>query len=867
MASNEKSLKPQEDPTSKTQSPPTLIKPNIPKYIYKTNKWRVKLYHLNENGQWEDFGIGYVFCALEQKNTPEENTNSEEFQKLIMLNEDTGKQMFSVDIKKNSVDFNNQRGVIITWKEGNDISEDNIAISFQEKEGALEIWNNILTNQGKNPYDQCNIFICDNQPETDLEVSIQNLPNLVRELGNDMIESKVNNFVSFLKNTNYEFILKLGELLKDEEKKLEEIKSSISTETNYTIIPPNLITENKKNENNINRTNKNGKNTNITNQASLIEKQMYKSPHMENINYIFNIIKNLILLGNKELIEILLSDDCYLITFGALEYDFETFKIVPHRKYFKEVVKFKNPLNIKDEKLLQKINQNIRLSYLRDTVLPRSIDSITIKAINFTIQQNNQDIITTFIKEEKYREILCQQLQNKNILIKRDAFLFFSELVTCCKDIYQAKAAFFDYLFEFGVYSVVIDNLEEMTSDDFIDSVDIGNLTKNEVLLIQEKIKNIIIYIIINFLAVQPTEFKVLIKCSTLLAQLTNLMLTSDNFGIKYEISNIIKMLIEINREESFNNIDLYNEIFKVLLKYLQNPSENTKKSEISITKQIIIEIFIHLICQTNFDAKFWLKQNDLNKIVINLLEENSKIVNLYTIKFLKCIIDFTDLYICKKIFTKDVCDKLIKLFVDNIKNSNIIISGLLGFYETLNQKNDELFNMIINKNKKFFTESEYKIFFKNINARLGNRPQEEKLLINYFKIDTLKDYLPKIQNQLKESDENQINNIENNENDENNQLYNNIIDNKFNEDSKLKLLEKKRKRYFGVENGCDEFEYYTDDYLNEYEEIKKRKKFSLFDEEEEDEFDDLYGDIMVEKKYNESKDDNDLKMKRSNNL
>ena len=87
----------------------------------------------------------------------------------------------------------------------------------------------------------------------------------------------------------------------------------------------------------------------------------------------------------------------------------------------------------------------------------------------------------------------------------------------------------------------------------------------------------------------------------------------------------------------------------------------------------------------------------------------------------------------------------------------------MLGFYETLNQKSDELFNMIINKNKKFFTESEYKIFFKNINARLGNRPQEEKLLINYFKIDTLKDYLPKIQNQLKESDENQINNIENN--------------------------------------------------------------------------------------------------------
>ena len=222
-------------------------------YILKTNKWRVKLYHLNENGQWDDFGIGYVFCALEGKDLNIQEENKEKPIKLIMLKEDTDEEMFNIEINKDSGEFHSQRGIIITWKLGNDINDDNTAISFQEKEGIIEIWNTILLNQGKNPLDKSNSLKTDNQYETYLEVSIQNLPNLLRELSTDMSELKINNLISFLKKSNFEFIQQLGDLLKEEEKKLEELKSSISTETNYTIINKNE--NNKKNEGN----SKNGK--------------------------------------------------------------------------------------------------------------------------------------------------------------------------------------------------------------------------------------------------------------------------------------------------------------------------------------------------------------------------------------------------------------------------------------------------------------------------------------------------------------------------------------------------------------------------------------------------------------------------------
>ena len=854
MANNEKTKELPQKNTSEISMSLTTENPEKKDYIFKTNKWRVKLYHLNENGQWDDYGIGYVFCAYKQNSLKKQE---DKIINLIMIKEETDEEMFNIEINKNSVDFHNQRGIIITWRIGNDINDDNTAISFQEKEGIVEIWNSILINQGKNPLDKKYSLLSDNQPETYLEVTIQNLPNLLRELSTDMNELKINNLITFLKKSNYEFILKLGDLLKDEEKKLEEIKSSISTETNYTALQFGLNESNKNNEIGIKNNNITEKNNDYNNNnLSSIQKQIYKSTCMENIIYIFTIFKNLILLGNKELIEILLDDECYLITFGALEYDFDVFKIVPHRKYFKDVVKFKNPLNIDDEDILQKINLNLRLTYLRDTVLARSIDSNTIKTINFIIQLNNNDIIQFFIDEEKYLDLLCKQLQDNNLLVQRDAFQLFFELINCSKDIYQTRIVFNETLFEIGVLHVLTQNLEKISSNNtnyFLD-----NLSKKESSLIKEKIINITIEIIINFLTTLPNEFSIHLKCSTLLTQLTDLMLNNHNFGIKYEISNIFKLMIEINsKDETFTIDDLYTQSFVLMLKYLQNPVDQNKKPEMSTTKQIIIEIFIHLFSQNNFDPQFWLKDNNLEKIALKLLDENNKIVNLYTIKLLKCIIDYTNISICSKIFSKELCDKLIQLFKDNIKNNNIIISCLYDFFETLNNKNDDIFYIIINKEKEFFTQNDYKIFFKNITARIENKPKEEKHLINYIKSNYYKDLELHIPNDIKETEEKQIINIDREE------FYNNNNVNNCKLDDETRLLEKKRKRFFDVENDYDDTGYYNNEYLNEYEENdninKKRKRsFTIFDEDEAD-FEKIYENIINNENKNNIKESGEI--------
>ena len=211
-------------------------------------------------------------------------------------------------------------------------------------------------------------------------------------------------------NENSDFIYELGVLLEEEEKKLEKIKSVVSNCSINTNCET-LINENidKNNENNIN---------NIG-----IDQQI------ENLSLIFLIFKNLILLADRELMEILLNDDHYLITFGAFEFDFETQKVIPHRKYFKEIVKFNNILNIKDKEILDKIHMNHRLSYLRDTAIGRFIEENTLKVINLMIQVNNHKIVKYFLYNLNNLNKILSLMNSNDLKIKENECLFLFELI------------------------------------------------------------------------------------------------------------------------------------------------------------------------------------------------------------------------------------------------------------------------------------------------------------------------------------------------------------------------------------------------------------------------------------------------------
>ena len=130
MANNEKNTELSKKENSEISKPVPSENPEKKEYIFETNKWRVKLYHLNENGQWDDFGIGYVFCAWEEKSANNQTDTKDKHLNLIMIKEETDEEMFNIDISKNTVEFHNQRGIIITWKIGNEIYAEIIPLAI-----------------------------------------------------------------------------------------------------------------------------------------------------------------------------------------------------------------------------------------------------------------------------------------------------------------------------------------------------------------------------------------------------------------------------------------------------------------------------------------------------------------------------------------------------------------------------------------------------------------------------------------------------------------------------------------------------------------------------------------------------------------
>ena len=718
---NFSSLNSQKQEGESIQTTSSEKKPFIP----FTKKWRVKLYLLNDNGQWDDKGIGYAFLANEIKgqgngvyNNNESPTQMEK--NLIMLKENTEELILNINLLKENLEFHNQRGTILTWKSGGVSDEDNIAISFQEKEGITDIFRNIRIIKGENVQEE-DIFFEEETPFDILkDVTLENLPNILREIPIDMDESKINDLVNYLEMSNCEFIKKMGDLLINEEKKMEEIKSSLSLNSQETDISLNLKKYNgKETINDITE-----KIINMGENDRKFENKNNNPPFManENINYIFNIFKNMILSGNRSLLELLFDDNNYLTTFGALEHEAQSNSVIPHRKYFKEIVKFKNPLNITDSSLIQKINQNLRLTYLRDTVIGRIINENTNKAINLIIQMNHSDIIQFFINNNEYLKLLFSQMHSDNINVKKDAILFLSELISCSKNVVQSRVTFNEVLCENGILPILSKLIEENSKEnnDINDSI-------------SELININIIEIFISILSSVPLLIRqyLIHNSGQTLSHLTNLLLYHNNFPIKYEISQIFKTLLEGEGDPSSKTIFFSSTIDK-FISYLNEPSSKTNnKNEISLTIQIIIEIFLTWFNNMDFEPGFWLNKYEINKVIIKLLKNESKIVILYAIKLLKIILDTCENYLVNKIINLDLCKILINLFKENMKKHNIIFSCLMNFFDSISLTNDYVFNTIMAYCNDFIYEN--KDLFQNIILRYERRPTPKRQLAGYL--------------------------------------------------------------------------------------------------------------------------------------
>ena len=589
-----------------------------------------------------------------------------------MINELDQSIIFELSLQS-SIEFHLQRATIITWKESSEYPNDDRAISFQDLGGVNEVWRFICKLKGtdfNNGEGVSNLTFLQNDENNNSnigeiinifpEVTRENVPFIAREMQALAESGMLNQINEEIMDNNCQFIRKLGEIFDDEE------KNTKTTITNNTVSTDNT-------------------NTNIY------------TRDMNTLSYIFVIFKNIFLVANRELIELLVNDELYNITFGALEYDIESTKKCNHRNYFKEIARFKNVLNIEDAEVIKRIHINHRLAYLRDTAIGRFIEELPYMNINVIIQTNNAYIVQYFLDNKNYLEKLISNL-NKSDITENDIvdnLQFVLELISCMKEFQQKRVQFHETLVQLGI----LDTIELL-------------LQKNSN---NKMLKNTVIEILVDILSYVPYLFKEHIiekikssenqypsSVSNLLFELCDILTSNRDFGIKYEISKIIISLLDnevhgigstsSNSSGQKQKHDFYSIIFdnclNVFVDFLSTPipsskDEESKNSNIG-TKQIIIEILCDCLNQHGSRIQYWLIQNNVLTKILDVLNSNQKILHLQVVKYIKSIILNNDYNFTKVIMNTDCFGKIVYLFNANKKKNNLIFSAILDLFQML---------------------------------------------------------------------------------------------------------------------------------------------------------------------------------------
>jgi|LauGreDrversion4_2_1035121.scaffolds.fasta_scaffold107033_4 hypothetical protein len=125
-----------------------------------------------------------------------------------MISETDSSTLFEIKIEKDT-QFNKQRGTIITWKKNLNDDDDDVAISFQDKDGVKEIWYDLFKSFIINPFVShfnrkiiCEIqdkifkedsFDCEEDEEEVLpDPTVEGLPFLAKEIGSSFMNNKAN---------------------------------------------------------------------------------------------------------------------------------------------------------------------------------------------------------------------------------------------------------------------------------------------------------------------------------------------------------------------------------------------------------------------------------------------------------------------------------------------------------------------------------------------------------------------------------------------------------------------------------------------------------------------------------------------------
>ncbi|CAI2380332.1 unnamed protein product [Moneuplotes crassus] len=591
--------------------------------VAEHKKWRAKLYQLNADGGWDDLGTGH--CHVDVK------------QEIIKLTSESDETELLDSRISLSTSYHRQRDTIITWLD--DSTQMDLAISFQEIDGAQETWEIICNIQGKDPEEVSQEDESDDEflPEPDC--------------------SKLGSIHSMLQIMDLSRKQKVIEdILKDDEEYIKKLEKVF------------VKAEEEKNE--------------------------------ECLKEVFLVFKDLINISDVKLLETLVSDKYYLTLFGALEYNNEisnTHSEMKHREFLKNKVKFKTFIAINDKEVIQKIHENYRISYLKDTALATGLDENNMQTINNLVSSNNQTLIQSILLDQENITQIFESLKNDSLKKRREAISFISELFSISKNLQiQGRLNLLSSFRNIEGYNLLIFVLESINLN--ASSKEEGKNAEKEIKeemkcnheLVSDALEILMSYlqsfpVTLNELCESYSQSESAISSERFLAILVEHMLETKEQDLKLQVHEFLKFLLDSGDTTIIGKF--YNIGLRIIADYFDERSdepESNTNNNVSIAKSLGLDIIIKTITEDHYNCKSSILSLDLIGRVAKLIEFNNKLLNIGVIKFYKALLATNFKPYGKKMIEDDSLDCVIKIYSELKNKKNMIGSIVLDLFSKI---------------------------------------------------------------------------------------------------------------------------------------------------------------------------------------
>ncbi|KAL9624628.1 MAG: hypothetical protein Q9160_001293 [Pyrenula sp. 1 TL-2023] len=425
---------------------------------------------------------------------------------------------------------------------------------------------------------------------------------------------------------------------------------------------------------------------------------------LEDLHRLCDIMKQLIVLNDNSIIELMISDENVMGVVGALEYDsdFPTHK-ANHRQYLSDEHRFKEVVKIKDPQIRKKIKYTWRLQYLKDVVLARIIDDPTFSVLNSIIFFFQVDIVQHLQSNAPLLKELFSIFDAKNTDIKRkeDAVHFLQHCAAVSKSIQApARGQLFANFIAHGLFGVIQFAIKHPGPSMRTTGIDIlvALLDHDPVMIRSYMLKAVV-------------EDR-----APLTDTLIDLLHVETDLGVKNQLADAIKVLLDpqtplqeaMNRDfigkmkqmnpsrDQLKQEQLAQDhfdrscqrLFKPLKSLTSRPLlANMGYQEVSLFCPLL-EILTFFVRQHSLRSRHFILSEQLARCVSQLLSVPQKALKLTALKFFRTCTSLQDEFYMNQVTQNGTIGLILDIVLETMPRDNLLNSACLELFEFIKREN-----------------------------------------------------------------------------------------------------------------------------------------------------------------------------------